>query len=234
MHFNETEKYFLTYEEKVYSNKRRENCEGECTTIKLELIEFHPKNIVRELINENIFEKICTMSSISKDCQVMNYNQLVNTFVEDYQKAEYTHAELNISTSVSFQNANIINIRMNTSEYFGEVHGNYNMFSLFFNPKTGQEISVENIFTDREGFRQIAEDFFINPHIGRGNMYLGQENMNSHGFWFEDDIFDISENIIITPDIVTLFYNPYEIASYTNDTLRVEIPMREVRRFIKW
>jgi len=223
----------LSYKEKVYAKEKTKNCQGKCPTIKLEIIEFNPKNKAGKLINENILDVICRMN-YPEDHQIKNYKGLVDNFVEDYYQMSldslysvYGYAYLNVSTNVSFQNSNVINLSMNVDCYYGGAHGNYGVFSMFFDPKTGHEIPLEKLFTDKEEFRQIAESFFRKEF-----KIPEQENINSPGFWFENDTFDISKNIVITQDKVTLFYNPYEIASYADGMLIVEIPMEKVKNLI--
>jgi len=51
---------------------------------------------------------------------------------------------------------------------------------------------------------------------------------------FEDNQFQLPQNMGLTPQGMVLHYNPYEAASYADGALVLEFPHEAVRPFLAW
>ncbi len=58
-------------------------------------------------------------------------------------------------------------------------------------------------------------------------------SINATGFWFENDGFYLPETFGISKKSITLHYNQYEIASYAEGPITIEIPLTEVKEWLK-
>lgn len=97
---------------------------------------------------------------------------------------------------------------------------------LNFDPTTGKQYSQEELFTPE--FTDFIEDIFR-----KEQNIPAEENINSTGFWFENDTFHLPENIGFEEEKVILIYNSYEIAPYAAGDIYMEIPIEEVRPFLQ-
>ena len=159
---------------------------------------------------------------------VVNFIQAYRMDSADFpdMSAEY-FAEINVSHShnskelVSFQREQFL--------YTGGAHGYQNISFINFDPQSGEEISTENLFNTIEEFTAFAEKKFR-----ESNSISENESINSSGFWFEDDIFYLPETIGVTATGIVLIYNPYEISSYAEGPIELEIPTEEVSKYLSY
>jgi len=194
--------------------------------------------IVADSINKQIFKKIAWFV-YSEGEETENYEELVDFYIEDVYRIAfegepgYAASNLEVSTVLYYLSPDLLNISLNYNGYVGgAAHRFYGNWSLFFNPKTGEEIPLEALFIDIEAFKKVAEEAF------RKEYNISPDgNINDSGddyFWFREDTFELPQNILIREDELVLFYNPYEIASYASGQQIVEIPMRKVKKFLKY
>jgi len=202
--------------------------------IDIEIDWFESKNGVADSINQKIFKKITSFVS-SEQNKIENYQKLIDFYIEDiYREAfegedRYAASNIEVSTYVSYQTSDLLNISLNYEGYIGgAAHGFRGIYSLFFDLKTGEEIFLNDLFIDSEEFKKVAESFFRKEYE-----IPDHENINSVGFWFENDTFELPKNILITQDKIILFYNTYEIACYADGAKIVEIPKEKVKNLIR-
>jgi len=206
--------------------------------LKVHWFDSKKNKMVTDSINKQVFKKIAWFV-YSEGEETETYEELVDFYIEDVYRVafegerSYASSNLDISTIVYYLSSGLLNIALNYHGYVGgAAHGFYGNWSLFFDPKTGKEIPLEDLFIDREAFKQIAEVAFRKQYN-----ILPNGNINDSGddyFWFKEDTFELPQNILIREDEVVLFYNPYEIASYASGTIIVEIPMRKVKKILKY
>ena len=95
-----------------------------------------------------------------------------------------------------------------------------------FDPETGRLLSNKDLFS--EGFKEFAEKRFREK-----NNIPENEPINSTGFFFEDDKFQLPKNIGFHSNKVVLRYNSYEIASYAEGNIQLEFKTQEVKKYFK-
>ena len=105
------------------------------------------------------------------------------------------------------------------------------MVQLFnFNLYTGELISLDDLFTlsQIEELNLIAEIKFREIYkIEEG------ESLYKHGFWFDNDKFELNNNFLITDRSLIFLFNPYEIAAYVVGSTTIEITYDELKDLIR-
>ncbi|MDO4880997.1 MAG: DUF3298 and DUF4163 domain-containing protein [Capnocytophaga sp.] len=135
--------------------------------------------------------------------------------------------EIQITDSIFFQNEKIVSLASFTYEYAGGAHGIGNTTFLNFKP-SGDCYTNDELFVDKNKVKEIAEKYFRKQtEIGEGQTY------SDNGFWFEEDVFQLPENIGFKDKEMILFYNPYEIAPYSFGAFEIHIPLEEVKEWIQ-
>lgn len=205
--------------------------EKECASISL----FFPKATGPEEISMNINNQIekHIMSLVSSEeiPEVASLEELSNHFISDYKatKEDFTREpawETYIFSRIYYLDDSLLSIGFNSEVFMGGVHGYRGISFINLDPQTGNIYSRDQLFTPE--FRQFAETKFREEQdISEG------ENINSSGYWFEDDHFTLPENIGFEEDKIVLVYNTFEINPYSDGDYVLEIPLEEARAYLK-
>ena len=142
---------------------------------------------------------------------------------------ELTGWEASVEAVNSHEGPEVITIKMDTYIFTGGAHGYPATRFLNFDKKTGLELDAGELFKDPMAFSDFAEASFRKQYdIPEG------APINSTGFMFEDNQFQLPRNVGFENDRIVLHYNPYEAASYAEGALVLEFPLEEVRAFLVW
>src|SRR5699024_11270690 len=99
---------------------------------------------------------------------------------------------------------------------------------LNFEPKTGNEIAIEQMLIDTKDFINFVEIKFREAHdIPKGS------DINSTRFMFEGNAFILPSSMGFDGKNMVFTYNPYEIAPYSEGLIELKIPINEVEPFLK-
>lgn len=224
----------LRFEKETIVKKEGKNCDTadyDCTIISLEVLTAKGPEEVAEQINRVLKNHVITTISSEENPTITNYEDLTNTFINDHKKAAESFSneppwEAYLNESIYRKDEELLSIGITTEIFSGGAHGYKNLSFLNFNPKTGEELSWKDIFKPQ--FKEHVEQRFRRDHN-----IPAEENINSTGFWFENDAFHLPANIGFTDEQVILVYNSYEIAPYADGDFYMEIPIEEVRPFMK-
>ena len=224
----------LRFEKQSFIKKAGENCdtaEYDCTIISLEVLIAKGPEEVSKKINRELKNHVITTISSEENPVITNYEELTNTFINDYKNAVESFSneppwEAYLNESIYRKDEKLLSIGITTEIFSGGVHGYKNLSFLNFDPQTGEQLSWKDIFTS--GFKDYVEQRFRKEHN-----IPEEDNINSTGFWFENEAFHLPANIGFAQDQVILIYNSYEIAPYADGDFYMEIPMEEVRPFMK-
>lgn len=137
--------------------------------------------------------------------------------------------ELFLNDTILLQNDKMISLESHTYAYLGGAHGIGIVSYLNFDAKSGELIPNDLLFTNIEEFTKIAEKSFRKKY-----QIPEQDSINEYGFWFEDDVFYIPDGIGFSENEVILVYNPYEVASYADSPVFIEVPKDEVKEFLRY
>jgi len=230
----------LTYVEKNLIRNDTWDCEvfdkpSKCNfSVELNLPWFDKNNQSSNLINQEFFNIIHTMINEEKsETKINEYNEYKKMIQEAIRKANEDNEassslEYRVDARVLQHSTHLINIEMNYNAYTGGAHGNYGTLSLFFDPQSGKRLSFKDILPNQEALKEIAESFFRKAH----KIPTHESINNADAFWFENDTFDLPHNILLDKEKITLVYNPYEIASFAEGQIEVDIPLTQVKHLL--
>ncbi|HET8754234.1 MAG TPA: DUF3298 domain-containing protein, partial [Salinimicrobium sp.] len=169
--------------------------------------------------------------STEDDVKIQSVEELAKEFISEKQKSAEKFGETapwkaSVAGKVSFQSEILISVKFNAEVYKGGAHGYRSLTFLNINPENGKLYTQKELFT--EGFREHAEELF------REQQEIPKDqNINSTGFWFKNDIFGLPENIGFDKENVILVYNAYEISPYSDGEIILEIPKNDVLPYLK-
>lgn len=223
----------LRFEKQSIVKKAGENCDTadyDCTIISLEIVKAKGPQEIADKINQTIEKQVISTVSSEEDPKAHNLEALTESFISDYKKAVESFSneppwEAYLNTSIYRQDEQLLSIGITTEIFSGGAHGYKNLSFLNFDPETGEQLSWKDIFTSE--FKKYVEQRFRKEHN-----IPAEDNINSTGFWFENEAFHLPANIGFTEEEVILIYNSYEIAPYADGDFYMEISMEEVKPFL--
>lgn len=186
---------------------------------------------ISEKINDHVRDHIIQLVSSEENPEVSSLEELSVQFISEYEgtKEDFTREpawETYIFGRIYYLDEFLVSIGFNSEIFMGGAHGYRGISFLNIDPQTGESYSRNDLFTPE--FRKFAEAKF------REDQGIEQEeSINSSGFWFEDERFQLPENIGFEEDRVVLVYNTYEIAPYSDGDYVLQIPLEEARPYLK-
>lgn len=230
----EKESEALTFSTKTIE-ERLEDCNpemGECTFISLSFPVAENKGLVAEKINTTLEKFIQNTIDFQEEDAAQKPEMLAKSFISYYKETakEFPEYELpweaTMNGNVAYRSPDIVSIKFNTDMFTGGAHGYRSINYLNFDPKTGKQLRASDLFSD--DFKAFVEkDFRLKKNIPAG------KNINSTGFFFENDKFHLPTNIGVTENKVILHYNAYEIAPYSAGPYVMNYSKSKVATYLK-
>lgn len=183
-------------------------------------------------INHHIERHVLNLVDFQEENEFNSLEELSQNFIDNYEASAREFPEYNIPWEASvngrvlYTSPEIISIEFNLALFTGGAHGYTSRSYLNFDPETGEPFSNEELFTS--GFKDYAEQIFR-----KKNEIPVEEPINSTGFFFENDSFQLPQNIGFYKNKIILRYNAYEVASYAEGGIQIEIPREEAQNFIR-
>ena len=183
-------------------------------------------------INQEIEDHLSYILGYEDEPNIGSVEDLAEIFIQNYEKTKRefpgydTAWEATIYGEISYETDKLVSIQFNSEVFEGGAHGYNSITWLNFNPETGGIFSSVELFT--EDFKNFIEEKFRKDQgIPEG------APINSTGLLFENDEFDLPQNIGFNENKVILYYNAYEIAAYADGPYRMEFNHSEISEYIK-
>ena len=189
-------------------------CE-DCPHVQIDIPEASQRTLLGRNINTAIREEIIELLDYDEEGNAATIEEAIADFTAGWRNLaenfpeELAPWEARIRTEITYENSNLLSLRLEAYIFTGGAHGYTTTRFLNFNKDTGEALA-ETTFRNTY---EIAEDSAI----------------NSTGFMFEENTFYLPEQIGFTPEGLTLLYNPYEVASYADGPLTVVIPFESLK-----
>ncbi|WP_378185915.1 DUF3298 and DUF4163 domain-containing protein [Aquimarina sp. W85] len=231
-----TKREELLFENQLFRLENYVDCTNtNCALVEIELIQTLDKTKVANAINTIIEQKACEFLNVEDSLTVVSIETAMQNFNDFYREMskvfpeETPPYEALLTSEVTYQNTDIISILMSTYSFTGGAHGNSTTTLVNFDLSNGKLISIDKLLKDKKSFLHYAEEEFKKDyHIPL------QNNINSTKFSFENDSFYLPQNIGFTKTDVLLYYNPYEISSYSDGLITIKLDKVKVAKFFKY
>ena len=122
-----------------------------------------------------------------------------------------------------------INYTINSESYSGGPHGDYALIFMNFDPVSGHEIKLCDIFAPN--FEEPLSATLIQA-LGRQLGATTPEQINEKGYFNIEELYP-TENFLLTGDSIIFLYNPYEIAPYSTGETRIALGYNELQEIMK-
>lgn len=226
----------LSFENETFEKESAIPCKSDCPKITIEVPIAKNIPIVADSINKKVFSVIKEIVYFGEDkLKVTDYKTLAASFIASYEEmhkkfpSETFGWEGKIKGDVVFNSDQILNIKIDHYTFTGGAHGYQGFRSLLFNPKTGKTIFSDQLFKNEKEFKAFAEkEFRAKYHIPT------KSNINATGLMFENDKFQLPQNIFYTDEGLLLYYNSYEAASYADGPKELLFAYDKVNKYLKY
>ncbi|WP_025741986.1 RsiV family protein [Aquimarina pacifica] len=211
------------------------NCnEVECALVEISLPSILSNHELTKNIN-NVIESSASRALSDDNSTAISLEKVVQDFDIEYHNIknefpeETSQYEASIDGFVSFQNENLACIELQSYLFSGGAHGYANISYINIDTRTGEKISNLDLLKEVEAFKNYAENVFRKEYKIPEN-----ESINSTGFFFEKDTFALPSAIGFTKEDVLLYYNQYEISSYTEGAVELTLNKEKVAHFFAY
>ncbi|SHG64654.1 DUF3298 and DUF4163 domain-containing protein [Flavobacterium defluvii] len=226
----------LSFDNETFEEKSTIPCKNDCPNITIEIPVAKNKKIVADSINKKVFAVIKEIVYFGEDSTKVNdYKSLAKSFIASYEEMHKKFPqdtfgwEGKIKGDVEFASEQIINIKIDHYTFTGGAHGYQGFRSLLFDKNTGKSIFIEDLFKNEKEFKAFAEkEFRLKYHIPE------KANINATGLMFENDTFQLPQNIFYTSEGLLLYYNSYEAASYADGPKEILFSYDKVGKYLRF
>lgn len=224
----------LSFKDQSFQKKTTLPCNENCPeiTVKIPIAKNAP--VVADSINKKVFSVLKEIIYFGeKPYTSTDYNGLLASFIDSYEKLQKEFPnetfgwEAEVTGSIKYQSESVLNMEINHYTYTGGAHGYQGLRSLLFDPSTGKSIANDELFNDKATFMAFAEKKFRAKYKIPAN-----KSINATGLMFENEKFNLPENIFYTDDGLLLYYNSYEAASYADGPKELLLPYKEVNGYL--
>ncbi len=209
----------------------------ECPEIRITYAEVKDNYAHAETINKALKRHLVGIvdANLQTDLNNSDLKKAVEYFIEDFLrfKTEFNAGnigyELEMEQSLLAETPELISFTTNFYVFTGGAHGYGATNYLNFERKSGKLLTKEDLFTNLDAFRKYAEEKFREKYdIAKG------ESINATGFLFEENKFQLPQNIGFTEDEVLLLYHPYEAASYAEGSLKLRFKKDVLQQWLAY
>lgn len=228
----------LVSENKSFDHTELNDCKDKaCPEVSVTYIEYTGEEEVTNKINDSIVSYIAQalyLGDIETAPLAKNIPDAVVGFIKAYwvdtsEFPEVNEYEADVTIEELSNNDAIVSLALYNYTYTGGAHGYGGTYYKNFDAETGATLTNKELFKDLNAFTAFAETKF------RETFQISEnEIINADRFWFDKDTFYVPENIGFSEENLLILYNPYEIASYADGAIEIEIPLEEAAPYLNY
>jgi len=210
------------------------NSESACLKLNFSFPTF-PEKISNKL-SESIYSDYLLMIEDSSEVRQVEAfkNKLVDIsyrydssfvdFSSSFPNAQNIEWFVKINFDVIKNDGKILTLRYVYADYMGGAHGMQSYHYKNIDIKKTKELELADIFENIDDFYTVAELAFNEKY---------KSDRDSGAFWFTNNKYEFSQEYGFGNKAFILHYNAYEIASYAQGDIIIEIPYAKLKDVLK-
>tara|TARA_R110002020_G_scaffold303939_2_gene519449 strand:- start:63704 stop:64486 length:783 start_codon:yes stop_codon:yes gene_type:complete len=227
----------LQFTQKTYTNASLEACSTAiCPKIDIHILEAQGESKLSQIINDTITNHVIAVLSMTPDDEknLKSVEEALDQFISSFRqfKADFaetsTDYETDVDANISLETENLLCIAVKSYTYFGGAHGYGSVTYFNFDKNSETYLSTEDLIKDKTAVLKEAEKRFR-----KQQKIPADGNINSTGYFFEDDKFILPKDIGFDDENLILQYNPYDVAAYSVGQITVKIPLPEIKAYLR-
>ena len=219
----------VTFETISYTG---EDCKT-CPNVTINLPNAIGENKLEKNINIAIREELIYLLRFDDAIETADIPAAIKSFTQGYKNMEAlfneerTPWEATVTGVVSYESKEVLTLKLNSYLFTGGAHGYSTTNFLNFDKQKGLALENDELFKNEITFLNYAEEVFR-----RQEQIPVKDPINSTGFMFETNTYQLPENMGYTKDGFQLFYEQYEIASYADGPIVITLPYTQTNPFL--
>ena len=121
----------------------------------------------------------------------------------------------------------IVSVREDFNEYSGGVHGMYGTIGMNYDSVTGEELLITDVLTDISSLPAMLSEKIMETY---GDEYETYESLQGY---LKEEYEPEDYNWTMSYQGITFYFNPYEIASYSEGMIRTTLWFDEIPELVK-
>ncbi|MDP5230445.1 MAG: DUF3298 and DUF4163 domain-containing protein [Cellulophaga sp.] len=205
-----------------------------CASVAIEIFEFKKDTDLGKAVNDGLREEVVRQLNYEGDVKLASIDDAIAAFKAEFEALKNKYPEDTveweaiIKSDITFENDDVLTIKLDTYIFTGGAHGHSSLRFLNFNKKKNELFENWELFKEKDDFEHFAATKFrIQESIPQNS------EINSTGFMFEGEIFYLPNNLGFTEKGLQLIYNQYEIASYADGPIMMTLPYDEINKYLK-
>jgi len=205
------------------SPKNKKNKDGGSVTINIKYPVFIGQPVLNRLIQDTLISLSPGGNSLTQVARIF-----LSTYKGQLDPERPQDFSLELSATELDQAPGLITIAIIASAATGGVHPNYATYYINWNVKKGEEFSLDDLLVKdySDKLNAIAEKIF------RKDQQIARDS-SLEAYHFENGIFALNDNFLITPKGLNFSYNPYEITAYMQGAPSVFIPYPSIKKLLR-
>ncbi|NKI26485.1 DUF3298 and DUF4163 domain-containing protein [Arenibacter sp. 6A1] len=204
-----------------------------CPKVTVQIPKALENHALASIINNTLREEVISMLSYDDEFEPTTIEEAIRSFNNGYSDMKKLYAEepvgweAIIDGTVTYEDDTIITIKLNSYSFTGGAHGYTSTQFFNFDKKNNIEVNTLDFIDDLDQFRLYAEIKFREQE-----KIPSDKSINTTGFMFENNLFYLPENIGFTKEGLQLYYEQYEVASYADGPILLNLPFQEIQPYL--
>ncbi|MBK8981776.1 MAG: DUF3298 domain-containing protein [Ignavibacteria bacterium] len=196
-----------------------------------------------EILNENLKSNVNrVIGSYLKDSiysadgkSFKDFNELAASFFAEYDtmkkisSVEELAFALDEKSEIISETEDNFTVSIDFYIFTGGAHPNSYMSYLVFGKRSGDVLSLNNIF--KPGYDSLLNKLIDGAYRKQKGL-TPEDNLQTKGDLFENKIIH-NNNFMLTNDSISFYYNNYEIAAYVYGPTEITIPLSGMKEYLK-
>ena len=152
------------------------------------------------------------------------YDSSFVDFSSSFPNASNIEWFVKINFEVMRNDGKILTLRYFYADYMGGAHGMQSYHYKNLDIRKSKKLELADIFENIDDFYKVAETAFNEKY---------QSDRDSGAFWFANNKYELPQEYGFGSKAFILHYNAYEIASYAQGDIFIEIPYSKLKGLLK-
>ena len=152
------------------------------------------------------------------------YDSSFVDFSSSFPDASNIEWFVKINFEVMRNDGKILTLRYFYADYMGGAHGMQSYHYKNLDIRKSKKLELADIFENIDDFYKVAETAFNEKY---------QSDRDSGAFWFTNNKYELPQEYGFGVKAFILHYNAYEIASYAQGDITIEIPYSKLKGALK-
>lgn len=208
-----------------------------CPQVSVDYIKYSGEEAVVKPINSAIEEFVISslyLGDPEAEPEANTSKNAIAQFINDYWRDTSEFPDINeyeaeISVAQTYRSQEIATVALHQYSYVGGAHGYGSLKYVNFDIDTGEILTIEQLIKDKNQIAKLAE-----KQLRTDYQIPDGESLNAEIFWFENDKFHLSNTIGFDNGKMIIHYNQYDIASYADGPIDIELPIKEVAPYLNY